>query len=171
MPDTDVIGRVNHYGRVLSFRRDKIAKFIENGVGTARISLSRHIPSIINLAGEYVRVWYPNQPKTCQNCGAEDHLVKDCKSVRCFNCEKSGHRLENCEEPPKCAACKSEEHRLAECPFVLYSANVDSGTQEELSEEEKQEKEKYREKVELAKKKQREADKQQARLKESAMEF
>lgn len=167
LPDTVVIGRLNHYGRVLSFRRDKIAKFIENGVRTARMSLSRHIPSIVNLAGECVRIWYPNQPKTCRNCGAEDHLVKECKSVWCFNCEKSGHRLENCEESPKCTACKSEEHRLAECPYVLYSANVDSGTQQELSEEEKQkEKEKYRE-VELAKKKQQEADKQQARLKES----
>lgn len=97
LPDTVVIGRLSHYGRVMSFRRDKIAQFIESGVQMARMSLNRHIPSIINLAGEYVRVWYPNQPKTCRNCGSQDHLVKDCSSVRCFNCEKSGHRLENCE--------------------------------------------------------------------------
>lgn len=29
LPDTVVIGRLNHYGKVLSFRRDKIAQFIE----------------------------------------------------------------------------------------------------------------------------------------------
>ena len=109
LPDTIVIG--HHYGRILSFRRNKILQFIENGVRTARMSLSRHIPSIINLAGEYVHVWYPNQPKMCRNCRANDHLAKDCNSVHCFNCEKPGHRLENCEEePPKCTACKLGEH-------------------------------------------------------------
>lgn len=35
LPDTAVIGRLSHYGRVLSFRRDKIAQHIENGVRTA----------------------------------------------------------------------------------------------------------------------------------------
>ena len=114
----------------MSFRRDKIAQFIESGVRTARMALHRHIPSIINLAGEYVRVWYPNQPKTCRNCGSPDHVVKDCTSVRCFNCERPGHRLENCEEEPKCTACKSEDDRLADCPFVLFSANVDTSPKE-----------------------------------------
>ena len=48
-----------------------------------------------------------------------------------------------------CTVCKSDEHRLAGCPFVAYSANVDSGIKEELSEEEKQkEKENYRAKME-----------------------
>ena len=85
--------------------------------------VNRHIPSIINLTGEYVRIWYPNQPKSCRNCGALDHLVRDCKSVHCFNCEKPGHRLEECEEPPKCTACKSEDHRLADCrlPFTVQT--------------------------------------------------
>ena len=91
LPDTVVIGRMQHYGQVLSFRRDKIAQFIESGVRMARMRLHRHIPSILDLAGELVRVWYPNQPKSCKNCGALDHLAKECKSTRCFNCEKPGH--------------------------------------------------------------------------------
>ena len=49
LPDTVVIGRLSHYGRVLSFRRDKIAQFIESGVRTARMSISRHIPSIVRI--------------------------------------------------------------------------------------------------------------------------
>ena len=164
LPDTVVIGRLNHYGRVLSFRRDKIAQFIENGVRTARMSINQNIPSIINIAGEYVRVWYPNQPKTCRNCGSEDHLVKECTSVRCFNCEKSGHRLEDCEELPKCTVCKSEEHRLAECPFVLYSANVDNDPKEMSEDDKRRDKEKYKERLEKAKQKQREAEQEQAKL-------
>ena len=169
LPDTAVIGRLSHYGRVLSFRRDKIFQLIENGVRTARMSLTRHIPSIINLAGEYVRIWYPNQPKTCRNCGAEDHLVKDCNSVRCFNCEKPGHRLENCGEPPKCTVCKLEDHRLAECPFVVFSANVDS-SEEQTEEQKKKDKESYRAKLAQAKEKQQVAEKQHVRLRVEKIE-
>lgn len=130
----------------------------------ARMSLNRHIPSIINLAGEYVLVWYPNQPKTCRNCGSQDHLLKDCSSVRCFNCEKSGHRLENCEEPPTCTACKSEDHRLADCPFVKYSANVDTSPKEQTEEDKQRDKEQYRERLEQAKKKREAAEKHQAKM-------
>ena len=167
LPDTALIGRLNHYGRVLSFRRDKIAQFIDNGVRTARMSLCRHIPSTINLAGEFIRVWYPSQPKTCRNCGSEDHLVKDCSSVRCFNCERPGHRAENCEEPAKCTVCKADDHQLADCPFVLYSANVDSGLKEgaEKTEDEKQkEKQQFRVRMEQARNKQQETENQQGRM-------
>lgn len=40
VPDMVVIGRLSHYGRVLSFRRDKIAQFIESDVRTARMSIN-----------------------------------------------------------------------------------------------------------------------------------
>ena len=87
LPDTAFIGQRSYYGRVSSFRRDKIAQFIDR-VRTAKIRLDRHIPSIINLAGKFIWVWYPSQPKTCRNCRSEDHLVKDCSPVRCLNCEQ-----------------------------------------------------------------------------------
>ena len=90
------------------------------------IRLNRHISSINNLTGKFIRVWYPNQPKTCRNYDSEDHLVKDCSSVRCLNCEQSGYRSENCKESPKCTVCRAEYHRLGDCPFALLSANVDS---------------------------------------------
>lgn len=126
LPDTALIGRLSHYGRVLSFRRDKIADNIDNGVRTARMELHRHVPSIINLAGELIRIWYPSQPKTCRNCGGRDHLAKNCASVRCLNCEQPGHRSEECEESLMCGVCKAFDHSMADCPYVLFSANVSS---------------------------------------------
>lgn len=170
LPDTVVIGRLNHYGHVISFRRDKIAQFIESGVRTARMSLSQHILSVINLAGEYVRVWYPNQPKSCRNCGSLDHLARDCSSARCFNCENPGHCTEKCEEDPKCTCCKSDEHRLADCPFVKYSANVDNMPREQSEEDKQKEKEQYRETVEKAKKKREAASKQRVQMQMSVEE-
>ena len=70
--------------------------------------------------------------------------MKDCSSVHCFNCEHSGQHAENCKEPAKCTVCKTDDHQLAECPFVLYSANVNSGFKEDV---EKTEEEKQRERV------------------------
>ena len=70
LPDTAVIGCLSYYGRLLSFRRDKVFQVIENGVRTAQMHVNHHIPSIINLASEFIRIWYPNQPKTCRNCGS-----------------------------------------------------------------------------------------------------
>ena len=165
LPDTAVIGCLSHYGRVLSFRRDKVFQVIENGVRTARMRIDRHIPSVVNLAGELVRIWYPNQPKTCRNCGSPDHLVKECQSVRCFNCECPGHRAELCTQPKRCTICREDGHEVQNCPFLIYSANVEVPG-DELSKEEKekvkqQEKEKYKAKVENARRKQLEFEKQQ----------
>ena len=111
LPNTAFIGQRSYYGRVSSFRRDKIAQFIDR-VRTAKIRLNR-LPLIINLAGKFIWVCYPSQPKTCRNCRSENHFVKDCSPVRCLNCEQPGHRLENCEESPKSTVCKAEDRRLS----------------------------------------------------------
>lgn len=169
LPDTALIGRLSHYGRVLSFRRDKIAQFIDNGVRTARMTLYRHIPNVINLAGEFIRIWYPSQPKTCRNCGSPDHLVKDCNTTRCFNCEKSGHRLEQCTEGRKCTVCLADDHQLSECPFIVHSANVENkksdgkdGKDGENAEEKKKQQQQRRERAK--KRQEEEAIKQRARM-------
>ena len=62
LPDSVVIGRLSHYGRVISFRRDRVADTILNGVRTARMFIDRPIPSQTFIAGEFARLWYPSQP-------------------------------------------------------------------------------------------------------------
>ena len=39
MPDTILIGRLAHYGKVFSFRRDRMAEGIYNSVRTAKMRL------------------------------------------------------------------------------------------------------------------------------------
>ena len=175
LPDTALIGRLSRYGRVLSFRRDKIAQFIDNGVRTARMTLNQHIPNIINVGGEIIRVWYSNQPKTCRNCGSPDHLVKDCNTTRCFNCEKPGHRVEECEEPRRCTVCHEESHELTCCPFVIHSANVETkkgGAKDEAKAGEKKpddaerRKKQQQRRDEIKKKQEDEANKQRMQMQE-----
>ena len=124
LPDSVVIGRLSHYGRVISFRSDHVADTILNGVRTARMFIDRPIPSQTFIAGEFARLWYPSQPKTCWKCGSEDHLAAVCKSQRCYNCERPGHRAEQCDMPALCRVCLSDAHDISACPFVYYSSNV-----------------------------------------------
>lgn len=126
MPDSVIIGRLSAYGTVLSFRRDLAADSIFNGIRTARMRVTKNIPSTVRIAREFIRIWYPGQPKACRRCGDLGHLIKDCTSVRCFNCEESGHRADECEMPILCSICLSDGHRERHCPYVIFSANVES---------------------------------------------
>ena len=90
------------------------------------MEVKKHIPCTVRIAGEFIRFWYryPGQPKTCRRCGDLGHLIKECQSVRCFNCEQSGHQSEECEMPHLCSICRSADHMLHECPYFCFSANV-----------------------------------------------
>ena len=124
LPDSIVIGRLSYYGKVYSFRRDRLVEGIFNGVRTARMIIDKPIPSQAFIAGEFARFWYPSQPKTCRKCGAEGHLAAACSSQRCFNCEQSGHRSDECPLPPLCRVCLAETHSTTRCPFIYYSSNI-----------------------------------------------
>ena len=124
LPDSVVIGRLSNYGKVFSFRRDRLAEGIFNGVRTARMIIDKPIPSQAFIAGEFARFWYPSQPKTCRKCGAEGHLAATCSSQRCFNCEQSGHRSDECPLTPLCRVCLAETHSTTRCPFIYYSSNI-----------------------------------------------
>ena len=124
MPDTVLIGRLSVYGKVLSLRRDCVATGVYNGVRTARMRLSKPIPSAMRIVGEQVMVFYESQPRTCRRCGEEGHMANGCKAPRCFNCDGAGHRVEDCPKPNMCNVCFSVEHLTSRCPFIIYSANV-----------------------------------------------
>ena len=58
VPDSIVIGRLSAYGKVLSFPRDLLTSGIENGIRTARVRITRHIPSSIRILNEFINIWY-----------------------------------------------------------------------------------------------------------------
>ena len=109
---------------MLSFRRDLATEHIFNGVSTARMKIKHDMPSTVRIVEEFIEFWYPGQPKSCRRCGDLDHLIKDCANVRCFNCERSGHRVEQWEERPMCSICHSTGYLMRECLYFLCSVNV-----------------------------------------------
>ena len=126
MPDTVVIGRLSCFGRILSFRRDVApATGMRNGMRTARMRIARDIPCVIRVAGEKLSIKYSSQPRSCRRCGGFDHFQGDCKELRCYNCDRAGHRVMDCEESVLCGVCLKSTHPLSECPFVQFSANVE----------------------------------------------
>ena len=62
------------------------------------------------------------------NVGGDDHLAGGCTTPRCSNCEKPGHRVQVCPEPPLCGIYLASGHDIVDCPFLLFSGNVESET-------------------------------------------
>ena len=124
MPDTVIIGCLSRYGKVFSFRRDKVADCIYNDIRTAWMRVNKTIPLSLYITGEPLRIWYLMQPKTCRRCCAEDHLVRECRTARCFNCEMPGHQADECTSPALCSICLDESHPAISCPFLFLSTNI-----------------------------------------------
>lgn len=76
------------------------------------------------IAGEFVRIWYPSQPKTCHKCLAEGHNAATCSSQSCLNCEQLGHCSDDGPLPPLCRVCFADLHPTSQCPFTYYSSNI-----------------------------------------------
>ena len=75
-----IIGRLSVYGSLLTFWRDFITESILNRVHTARMEVK---PYTVRITGEFIRFWYPGQPKTCRCCGHLGHLIN--KVVEAMN--------------------------------------------------------------------------------------
>lgn len=61
--DTVVIGRLSHYGRILSFRPNYgAATWVLNSIRRAHMQLMAANPLSVRIAGELIFVSYPNQP-------------------------------------------------------------------------------------------------------------
>ena len=89
------------------------------------MEIKRDIPSTVRIVGEFITFLYPGQSKSCCRWGDLDHLIRDCVNVRCFNCERSGQRFKQCEEQAMCSICHSTDHLVRDCPYLIYSADVE----------------------------------------------
>ena len=91
----------------------------------------------------------------CHNCGATDHLVRQCPhpeachsckgtdhkmgqcpyapqglglgGLRCHNCGAADHLVRNCPHPEACHNCKGTDHKVGQCPYGQQGMGMGMG--------------------------------------------
>ena len=61
--DSVIIGTLSVYRTVLLFHGDLVNDSVFNGIRTARVEIKHDIPSTVRIVGEFIKFWYPRQPK------------------------------------------------------------------------------------------------------------
>ncbi|KAJ1193100.1 hypothetical protein NDU88_002405 [Pleurodeles waltl] len=75
-----------------------------------------HPPSSFSLGHDLGYLYYPGQPKLCNNCSKPGHTAKDCTVQVCKNCKREGHTARACKEEAPCNLCGAVGHRFKDCP-------------------------------------------------------
>jgi hypothetical protein len=77
---------VSKYGEVLSIQDENWTKryryTFSNGVRIVMMTLNKHIPSHITVAGYRALSSYDGQPQTCYGCGDTEHMYNVCPKRR-----------------------------------------------------------------------------------------
>ena len=85
-PDEAVIFVFSHYGEIKEMQREVCSKAYHykdfSGVRTVVITLTKHIPSHILIAGHRGLVSYEGQLTTCYDCGETGHFNQVCPKRR-----------------------------------------------------------------------------------------
>jgi len=63
---------------------------VANGVRVVQMTLNRHLPSNITMAGYRAFISYEGQPQTCFGCGATEHVYQTCPSRKHAMTRKNG---------------------------------------------------------------------------------
>ena len=75
-----------HYGKILSVKKETWARTyryaVANVIGQVEMTVTKHIPSHMTIAGHRVLTSYDSQPLTCYVFGAIGHLYHACPNKR-----------------------------------------------------------------------------------------
>ena len=82
LPNSTVRIAMGPYGVVQSISDEQWAAHyryaVSNGVRIVQMTLNKHLPSHMTIAGYRALVAYEGQPQTCYGCSATDHVYQEC---------------------------------------------------------------------------------------------
>jgi hypothetical protein len=108
------------YGVVQSIREEKWAThyryIVANGERVIQMTLTKHLPSHLNIAGFRALITYEGQPQTCYGCGQTDHMYQMCPKRRdgTRRWEVAATQGENGMEFEETRQSESEDRRITE---------------------------------------------------------
>jgi hypothetical protein len=74
------------YGEITEIVEEQWSKAyrytVSNGIRIATITLTKHIPSVLNIDGVRLLISYEGQPLTCFGCGETGHQYQNCSHKR-----------------------------------------------------------------------------------------
>ena len=77
---------LSKYGDIHEIQPEKWSNIyryhVSNGVRVARMSLEKHIPSTVSIAGYRAIITYEGQPITCYSCNEQGHIKTECPHRR-----------------------------------------------------------------------------------------
>lgn len=106
------------------------APSIENGVRKYKVEqIKQNMGGTLKFGPTVFSVRHRGQVKTCNKCGMEGHISKNCeKGWPCHKCGEEGHILKECPNSVRCSICRSEEHAYKQCPNT-YAFRTKVGNQ------------------------------------------
>jgi len=82
LPHAELRVAIEPYGVIQSITEETWASHyrfvVANGIRVVNMSLSKHLPSHLNIAGYRALISYEGQPRTCYDCGEENHISMEC---------------------------------------------------------------------------------------------